>query len=405
MTTGSRPHPTPDPADVTSLLRLLAEAADSRAFLATLRRGLPRLLPTTRMDLLARDLPGGTHTHTALSGAAGAVPPDEATVSAATFAAWLCETDYPVIATLPLNAAGQHLGWLVLARRRGLLDPAVLASAGQLAALLALRLLYDQSRDDLAARDQHAALLERRLREHEHARLRATLAVGAAHDIGNLFASVMGYAQILEHDAPADLQRDLRAILLAASDGNFLLRRMLASTLPLAVGPTAQVVTLPALIQDALSLTRPFWEPRPKIAIHTLMAPTPPVQAHAAELREVLVNLIINAVAAMPSGGALTLRCFAVDERVILEVIDTGRGIAREHQATIFQPFTSTREGGHGLGLSVSRAIVEGYGGTLTIRSAPGQGATFALALPAARARDGSSEFQPPAMRTQAILG
>jgi signal transduction histidine kinase len=401
MTTGSRTHQTPDPADVTSLLRLLTEAADSRAFFARLRRALPRLLPATRVDLLAHDWPGGTHM--ALSGAAGAAPPDEATASASTFAAWLCETDYPVIATLPLSGAGQHQGWLVLARRRGVLNPAVLASAGQLAALIALRLLYDQSRNDLAARDQQAALLERRLREHENARLRATLAMGAAHDIGNLFASVMGHAQILQHDAPTDLQRDLRTILLAASDGHFLLRRMLSSTPPQPVGTITQVVTLPALIQDALSLTRPFWEPRSKIAIRTLMAPTPPVQAHAAELREVLVNLIINAVAAMPSGGALTLRGFAVDERVVLEVIDTGRGIAREHQAAIFQPFTTTREGGHGLGLSVSRAIVEGYGGTLTIRSAPGQGATFALALPAARAREGSNEFQPAA-RTRAIL-
>jgi len=107
----------------------------------------------------------------------------------------------------------------------------------------------------------------------------------------------------------------------------------------------------------------------------------------------------------MPSGGRLTLRGFAVDERVILEVIDTGRGIAREHQAAIFQPFTSTREGGHGLGLSVSRAIVEGYGGTLTIRSAPGQGATFALALPAARAREGSSELAATTVRSRAISG
>jgi signal transduction histidine kinase len=386
---------------VTSLLRLLAEAADSRAFFATLRRALPRVLPTTRVDLLTRDWPDGAHI--VLAGAAGAAAPEEASVSAATFAAWLCEADYPVIATLPLSGAGQHLGWLVLSRRRGVIEPQVLASAGQLAALLALRLLYDQSRDDLVARDQQAALLNRRLREHEHARLRATLAVGAAHDIGNLFASVMGYAQILQHDAPDEFQRDLRAILLAASDGHFLLRRMLESTPP--VGPTAQIVTLPTLIQDALSLTRPFWEPRPQIAIRTLMAPTPPVQAHAAELREVLVNLIINAVAAMPSGGTLTLRCFAVDEHVVLEVIDTGRGIAREHQAAIFQPFTSTREGGHGLGLSVSRAIVEGYGGTLTIRSAPGQGATFALRLPAAHAREGSSEFQPAPTRSRAISG
>lgn len=403
MTTGSRPHHAPAPADVTSLLRLLAEATDSRVFFATLRRALPRVLPATRVDLLACDWPGA---HMALAGAAGAAPPDEVTVSAAAFATWLCEADYPVIATLPLSGAGRHLGWLVLSRPRGLLDPLVLASAGQLAALLTLRLLYDQSRDDLEARDQQTALLDRRLREHEHSRLRATLAVGAAHDIGNLFASVMGYAQMLQHDAPDELQRDLQAILLAASDGHFLLRRMLASTPSLTIGPSTQVVvTLPALIQDALSLTRPFWEPQPQIAIRTLMAATPPVQAHAAELREVLVNLIINAVAAMPSGGTLTLRCFAVDERVVLEVIDTGRGIAREHQATIFQPFTSTRAGGHGLGLSVSRAIVEGYGGTLTIRSAPGQGATFALALPAARAREGSSEFQPAAARTRAISG
>jgi signal transduction histidine kinase len=388
---------------VTSLLRLLAEAADSRAFFATLRRALPRVLPATRVDLLACDWPG--EAHMGLAGAGSAAPPDEATVSAAAFAAWLCEAEYPVIATLPLSGAGRHLGWLVLSRPRGLLDPQLLASAGQLAALLTLRLLYDQSRDDLEARDQQATLLDRRLREHEHARLRATLAVGAAHDIGNLFASVMGYTQILQHEAPDELQRDLKAILLAASDGHFLLRRLLASTPPLIISPNTQAVTLPALIQDALSLTRPFWEPRPQIAIRTLMAATPPVQAHAAELREVLVNLIINAVAAMPSGGTLTLRCFTVDERVVLEVIDTGRGIAREHQAAIFQPFTSTREGGHGLGLSVSRAIVEGYGGTLTIRSAPGQGATFALALPIAHAQEGASELQPAATRTRAISG
>jgi len=402
MTTGSRTHPTPDPADVTSLLRLLAEATNSRAFFATLRRALPRLLPATRVDLLAREWPGGAHM--ALSGAAGAAPPEDATLNAAAFTAWLCENDYPVVATLPLSGAGQHQGWLVLARRHGLLDQLALTSAGQLAALIALRLLYDQSQGDLVTRDQHAALLERRLREHEHARLRATLAVGAAHDIGNLFASVMGYAQILQHDAPDCLQRDLQAILLAASDGNFLLRRMLSSTPQPAIGSIAQVVALPALIQDALCLTRPFWEPRSKIAIRTLMAPTPPVQAYDAELREVLVNLIINAVAAMPSGGVLTLRCFAADERVVLEVIDTGRGISREHQAAIFQPFTTTREGGHGLGLSVSRAIVEGYGGTLTIRSAPGQGSTFALALPAAHAHEGTSELAV-ATRTQAFSG
>jgi signal transduction histidine kinase len=383
MTTRLRPHPTHDPADVASLLRLLTEAADSGSFFATLRAALPRLLPATRVDLLA----GGACL--LLGGDARTEPPEQATQSAGSFAEWLGSLGYPSVATLPLSGAGQHLGWLVLARRRARLASATLALAGQLAALIALRLLYDQSRDDLAARDEQAAMLERRLHEQEDVRLRATLAVGAAHDIGNLFASVMGHAQILQHDAPPDLQRDLRTIVLAASDGHFLLRRMLAAKTPTSVVPAAaQPAVLPALIQDALSLTRPFWEPRPQIAIRTLMAQIPPVQVHAAELREVLVNLIINAVAAMPNGGVLTLRCFAADERVVVEVIDTGRGIAREQQAAIFQPFATNAAGGRGLGLSVSRAIVEAYGGTLTVRSAPGQGATFALALPAARAHE-----------------
>jgi signal transduction histidine kinase len=398
MTTGSIAHSTHDLADVASLLRLLAEAADSRSFFATLRRALPGLLPATRVDLLASARPDSTYL--LLAGEGGSKPPEQAAHNAAGLAEWLAGSGYKAVSTLPLSGAGQHLGWLALARRRGQLEPGELALAGQLAALIALRLLYDQSRDDLATRDEQAAILERRLREQEDMRLRATLAVGAAHDIGNLFASVMGHAQILQHDAPQALQRDLRTIVLAASDGHFLLRRMLAAKTPSSIGTaTTQVTLLPALIQDALNLTRPFWEPHPQIAIQTLFGQIPPVRVYAAELREVLINLIINAVSAMPSGGVLTLRSFAVDERVVLEVIDTGRGIAREHQAAIFQPFTTMREGGRGLGLSASRAIIEGYGGTLTVRSAPGQGATFALSLPAMRAHDAPRDAQPLAGR------
>jgi signal transduction histidine kinase len=384
------------------LLRLLAEAADSRSFFATLRRSLPRQLPAMRVDLLS-GWSGGAYV--SLAGGAGAEPPEQAAQSAASFAEWLGRCGYTAVSTLPLAAAGQHLGWLVLARRREPLAPGTLALAGQLAALIALRLLYDQSCDDLAARDEQTALLEHRLREHEEVRLRATLAVGAAHDIGNMFASVMGHAQILQHDAPPELQRDLRTIVMAASDGHFLLRRMLAAKTASPIAATSQVVSLPAIIEDTLNLTRPFWEPRPEIAIRTLMTSLPPVQVHAAELREVLLNLIINAVSSMPTGGVLTLRCFGIQDRVVIEVIDTGRGIAREHQAAIFRPFTTTREGGRGLGLSVSRALVEAYGGTLTVRSAPGQGATFVLTLPIARGREGPHESEFPSACTPAMSG
>jgi len=93
--------------------------------------------------------------------------------------------------------------------------------------------------------------------------------------------------------------------------------------------------------------------------------------------------LIMNAVTAMPAGGLITIHCFRAGHHAAISVTDTGQGIARELHSTIFQPLITTRADGGGLGLSVSRMIVEGYGGTLTVESAPGQGATFKITLPA----------------------
>src|SRR5262245_54821213 len=138
MTTGSRTHSSHDPADVASLLRLLAEAPESRSFFATLRRALPRLLPATRVDLLASNWSGGAYR--SLASGVGGEPPVEAIHSAASFAEWLGDQGYAGISTLPLSGAGQHLGWLMLARRRDPPASGALALAGQLAALIALRL-------------------------------------------------------------------------------------------------------------------------------------------------------------------------------------------------------------------------------------------------------------------------
>jgi len=84
----------------------------------------------------------------------------------------------------------------------------------------------------------------------------------------------------------------------------------------------------------------------------------------------------------MPAGGLITIHCFRVGDQAAIAVSDTGQGIARELHSEIFQPLITTRADGGGLGLSVSRVIVEGYGGTLTVESAPGHGATFTITLP-----------------------
>jgi signal transduction histidine kinase len=385
-----------------SVLRLLAEAHDSRSFFALLCRALARLLPDTRVDLLVSGWSGGMRLP--LAGATDSVePPAQAEHSAASFAAWLAERGYGSVSTLPLNGAGQHVGWLALARRRAPLDSAALSLAGQLAALIAMRLIYDQSVDALEERGEQAALLERRLREHEDLRLRAMLALGSAHDIGNLMASVLGHAQLMQQAAAPEHERDLGAIVQAARDGHALMRRMLAFRAPTDMAPAGQPVSLSALVQDAINLTRPFWDNRPDITIKTALGALPAMRVYAAELREVLVNLIMNAIAAMPAGGVLTLRSFSLGERVYVEVSDTGQGIAAEDQVLIFQPATSSRDEGGGYGLSVSRLIVEGYGGKLTVRSVVGQGATFTLELPIGRAQSARPDRAPLALRSRVV--
>jgi signal transduction histidine kinase len=401
MTHASHSHPHNKPAELAAIMRLLAETRSHSSFFATLREVLPRLLPDTRIDILANEpydgdfilLTSGAEAHAPLPGA----------YTFASFAAWLNGQGYREIAKLPLCGAGKQLGWLLLARQHTPLESDALALAGQLAALIAMRLVYDQCHDNLAERDTYSALLEQRLREVEMVRQRATMAAGAAHDIANLFTAIGGYVELLQQSAPTMLHPDLQAIARAANDGQQLLRRLLAMHMPKPGITPMPIILLPTVVRDAVKLTQPFWEPRADIVLKTTLAPVPPTRGNAVELRAVLINLIVNAIAAMPAGGTLVLRSFAIGQHVLVAVADTGEGIAREHQDMIFQPFVTMRAGGSGLGLSVSRAIVESYGGTLTVESAPGAGATFTLALPAVRSLETLYETQPALVKPYAL--
>src|SRR5262245_51460313 len=248
MTSTSRAHALYDPVEIASAMRLLAEPTDRRTFFATLRELLPRLLPGTRADILANEALDGDYVLLTTGGEVGAPPPGKRT--AAGFAEWLGSQGYGIVSTLPLTGAGQHLGWLLLARHFLPFEPEAIALAGQLAATIALRLLYDQCRADLAERDTYSALLEQRLRESEAIRQRAILAAGAAHDIGNLFASVLGYVELLEQSAPAMLRSDLQAIARASGDGQQLIRRLLALDTPRPAMLSTPVVLMPTVIRD-----------------------------------------------------------------------------------------------------------------------------------------------------------
>jgi len=369
-----------NPFDATSLLRELAAAADWQAFVDVLRRSCARLLPSTRLDIYATSVDGTVE----LRFTSDDIPIARAgsTIAELHLRSWFEQQGYSVVVMLPLVAAGRQCGWLVLAQVQRMFLPLLRAVADQLAPLVAMRLQYELLHGDLISSAAHVATLERRINTTDALRLRALLATGTAHDIGNIFTTVIGHAQLLQQDVPVNSQHDIGMIIRAAEDGRYLLRRLQSATPRLEASP-AGLTFLPAVIDEAIQLTRPLWDRHNDIAIQMNILDTPLVQALPADLREILMNLIINAVAAMPDGGAITISCHVTGARAVITVADTGHGIPPEYQKDIFQPFTTTREQGSGLGLSVSRAIVEGYAGTLTVSSAPGQGATFTITLPA----------------------
>jgi signal transduction histidine kinase len=99
-------------------------------------------------------------------------------------------------------------------------------------------------------------------------------------------------------------------------------------------------------------------------------------------VRQAIVNVVANAVQAMPEGGRVTVRTRRDGGEALLQIEDTGAGIPDEVRARIFEPFFTTKASGTGLGLAVVRRIVESHGGTVAVRSRPGEGTAFALRFP-----------------------
>jgi signal transduction histidine kinase len=114
-------------------------------------------------------------------------------------------------------------------------------------------------------------------------------------------------------------------------------------------------------------------------------ADLPPVGLDSEQFRQALLNLLLNAQQAMPEGGEITLQAAVEGEYVKLDVIDTGPGMPPETVAKAFKPFFTTKPGGNGLGLPITRKIIEAHGGRLELQSVAGKGTKFSLYLPIAR--------------------
>jgi PAS domain S-box-containing protein len=234
----------------------------------------------------------------------------------------------------------------------------------------------------------------RQLREQvlQAEKLRAVgeMAAGIAHNFNNVLTTILTRTQLLalQLSDTSGLQRGLNLIAQAASDGATIVGRLQK----LARGPSTSevaLVDLNTLVQEVVETTQPVWhdharhERRP-LEVRLELTPVPQIAARGAELREVLTNLLLNAVEAMPQGGQLSLRTWTEGREVCVAVHDTGVGMTAEVQRRLFDPFFTTKGArGTGLGLSVSQALIKGHHGTLTVDSEPGRGSTFVIRLPA----------------------
>ena len=227
------------------------------------------------------------------------------------------------------------------------------------------------------------------------------LASGVAHDFNNTLAGILGRAQlILRTNDPEKIQRGLNIIIKTAEDGAKTVKRI-QDFARQRRDHDFEPVAIDSILFDVSEITRPRWKDRAEasnvqISLDLQIHSKARVMGDESELREVLVNMVFNAVDAMPNGGNLTLAAEDVDDAVVISVGDTGTGMPPEVKSRIFDPFFTTKgKAGMGLGLAVSFGIIRRHEGSVEVESEVGAGTKFKISLPKAAVEEDSVTVEP----------
>ncbi|MCX5821538.1 MAG: ATP-binding protein [Deltaproteobacteria bacterium] len=224
--------------------------------------------------------------------------------------------------------------------------------------------------------------------EREKALLLEKMAPVLAHEIRNPLGSIKGAAQVLRSEVEGEEQRKLLDVITEEVNR---LNRVVSQFLDYArpYAPELRPRPINAVIEKAMALVEADGR---SAGIHVqleLHPHLPPVPMDQEQIHQVILNIALNAVEAMPEGGTLTIRTSRIEsdtgDAVGISVRDTGPGIRREALKQIFTPFFTTRERGVGLGLAVCQRIIRNHGGKIRVKSIPGQGTIFYIRLETVR--------------------
>ncbi|PTL78827.1 ATP-binding protein [Vitiosangium sp. GDMCC 1.1324] len=300
------------------------------------------------------------------------------------------------------RAAAPVLEGSLAGSRTSMREVRFLRAGGQArtAELSAIRVLFNgEAATVVSARDiTERKQMQARLLLADRLSSLGTLAAGVAHEINNPLAFVLsnlGFlqeeCQLLAKELPGERLREVEDVLRETRHGADRVRHIVRDlrTLSRDEGEQLSDVDVCGVVESSLGLVRN--ELRYKARLVKDLEPVPRVRASEGRLGQVLLNLLINAAQALPVGqperNEVCVRVRAVAERVVIEVRDSGSGIAPEVRDRIFDPFFTTKPVGMGtgLGLSICHGIVTGMGGEISVESELGRGSTFRISLPVAR--------------------